>query len=221
MEPDAGCSVDHLQKSTHTSTVMTTAIQWPEGLTYQDYVALSKEFAKTAKTSGPVQAENLIHFTRLNASRMRRIYKTTPLREELLDYLAVSSRQYIWRVFTETWCGDAAQSLPVLQKVADSAPNVELEIHFRDEHPELFEGYLTNGTKSIPKLVVFDKESGEELGTWGPRPAVLQAMVLANKKEPSKPYEEFAEDIQRWYNDDKGNLIQTEILQALRLWEQV
>lgn len=200
---------------------MTTAIQWPQGISYENYVAQTKEFAKTGKTSGPDQADNLIHFTKLNASRMRRVYKTTPLMEELVEYLAASGKQYLWRVFTETWCGDAAQSLPVLEKVADAAENVELEIHFRDEQPELFEGYLTNGTKSIPKLVVFDKESGEEIGTWGPRPAVLQEMVMANKKAPSKPYTEFAEDIQRWYNEDKGNLIQAEILQALRLWEQV
>lgn len=200
---------------------MTTAIQWPQGITYEDYVAQSKEFAKTGKTSGPDQAENLIHFTKLNASRMRRIYKTTPLKEELIDFLAASNRQYVWRVFTETWCGDAAQSLPVLEKVAEAAENVELKVYFRDADPELFENYLTNGTKSIPKLVAFDRESGEELGTWGPRPAALQAMVMANKTAPSKPYAEFAEDMQRWYNEDKGNLIQTEILHALRLWEQV
>lgn len=200
---------------------MTTAIQWPQGISYENYVAQTKEFSKAGKTSGPDQADNLIHFTKLNASRMRRVYKTTPVMEELVEYLAASDKQYLWRVFTETWCGDAAQSLPVLEKVADAAENVELEIHFRDEQPELFEGYLTNGTKSIPKLVVFDKESGEEIGTWGPRPAVLQEMVMANKKAPSKPYIEFAEDIQRWYNEDKGNLIQAEILQALRLWEQV
>ncbi len=200
---------------------MTTAIQWPEGITFERYLDQSREFAKAGKTSGPDQAENLIHFTKLNASRMRRIYKTTPLKEELIAYLAASDTKYIWRVFTETWCGDAAQSLPVLQKVAETAENVELEIYFRDEHPELFEGYLTNGTRSIPKLVVLNKENGEELGTWGPRPAVLQAMVMANKEAPSKPYEEFAEDIQRWYNEDKGNLIQSEILQALPLWERV
>lgn len=200
---------------------MTTAIQWPQGITYEAYVAQTKEFAKSGKTSGPDQAENLIHFTKLNASRMRRIYKTTPLKEELIEYLAASDKQYIWRVFTETWCGDAAQSLPVLQKVAETAGNVELEIYFRDEHPALFEDYLTNGTKSIPKLVVFDNQTGEELGTWGPRPAALQALVMANKEAPTKPYEEFAEDMQRWYNEDKGNLTQSEILQALRFWERV
>lgn len=200
---------------------MTTAVIWPKGITFEEYLAKSKEFAKTGKTSGPDQAENLIHFTKLNASRMRRVFKTTPLKKELMDFLANSNRQYTWHVFTETWCGDAAQSLPVLEKVAEAAGNIELIIHFRDAQPDLFEGYLTNGTKSIPKLVVFDQNSGEELGTWGPRPAQLQEMVMANKKAPTKPYAEFAEDMQRWYNEDKGNLIQAEILQALQLWEGV
>lgn len=200
---------------------MTTAIKWPTGITYNDFVAQTKEFANTGKTSGSDQAENLIYFTKLNASRMRRIFKTTSLKQELVEYLASSNRQYLWRVFTETWCGDAAQSLPVLEKIAEAADNIELEIHFRDEHPALFDEYLTNGSKSIPKLVAFDKDSGEELGTWGPRPAVLQAMVMSNKETQLKSHEELVEDIQRWYNDDKGNLIQTEILQALRLWDQI
>lgn len=200
---------------------MTTAIHWPQGITYEEYLAQTKEFASRGKTSGPDQTENLIHFTKLNASRMRRVYKTTPLQEELVEYLKNAGKQYLWKVFTETWCGDAAQSLPVLEKVAEAAGNIELDIHFRDEQPELFERYLTNGTRSIPKLVVFDKDNGKELGTWGPRPAVLHAMVIANKTAPTKPHEEVAEDIQRWYNEDKGNLIQSEILQALRLWEGV
>lgn len=195
---------------------MTTITPWPPGISFYEYLSQTKELAKTGKTSGSEQSDSLIHYTKLNASRMRRISKTTPLNTELVAFLTSGGRQYLWRVFTETWCGDAAQSLPVMEKVAQAAGTVEIEVLFRDENPALFDRYLTNGTRSIPKLVIFDKQTGEELGSWGPRPTTAQEMVMAYKAAPTKPYSEFSEDLQRWYNTDKGQQIQAEILQALR-----
>lgn len=200
---------------------MNTATLWPEGLTYETYAADMKAYAKEGKTSGPEQTDSLIHYTKLNASRMRRIGKTTPLLPEIQEQLANLEKSYTWKVFTESWCGDAAQVLPVLELIAEASDQIDMDILYRDEHPDLFANYLTNGAKSIPKLVAIDADSGKELGTWGPRPEILQNRVMAYKAAPDKPMDEFMEEAQQWYNDDKGVQIQTEILRALRSWEQV
>ena len=200
---------------------MNTATLWPKGLTYEAYAADMKAYAKEGKTSGPEQTDSLIHYTKLNASRMRRIGKTTSLLPEVLEQLASLKKTYSWKVFTETWCGDAAQVLPVLELLVEASEKIEMEILYRDEHPDLFSQYLTNEAKSIPKLVAIDADSGEELGTWGPRPEILQNRVMSHKASPDKPMDEFMEEAQQWYNDDKGIQIQGEILRALRSWEQV
>lgn len=200
---------------------MNPATLWPKGLTYEAYTAEMKAYAKEGKTSGPEQTDSLIHYTRLNASRMRRIGKTTPLLPDILEQLANLEKSYTWKVFTESWCGDAAQVLPVLGLIAEASDQIDLDILYRDEHPDLFAQYLTNGAKSIPKLVAIDGDSGKELGRWGPRPEILQARVMAHKAAPDQPQTEFMEEIQQWYNNNKGGQIQTEILRALRSWEQV
>ena len=56
-------------------------------------------------------------------------------------------------------------------------PGLELRIVLRDEHPEVMDRYLTNGSRSIPIVIALDEEF-RELGHWGPRPRELQAWVM-------------------------------------------
>ncbi len=120
-----------------------------------------------------------------------------------------------WYVLTEAWCGDAAQNLPVIAKVAGLNPHITLTLLLRDEHPEIMNAYLTHGGKSIPKLIALD-DDGNELFTWGPRPQVLQEIVWDYKKNPTVPYTEFLEHAQRWYNTDKTESVQGEMVVLLQ-----
>ena len=52
---------------------------------------------------------------------------------------------------------------------ADAVPGLELRMLRRDQHPEVMDRYLTNGSRSIPIVIVLDEEF-RELGHWGPRP---------------------------------------------------
>lgn len=38
------------------------------------------------------------------------------------------------------------------------APELELRVLRRDEHPEIMDEYLTNGSRSIPVVIVLDRE---------------------------------------------------------------
>jgi hypothetical protein len=125
---------------------------------------------------------------------------------------------YTWLVLTEAWCGDAAHSLPVMAKMAKLNPNVDLRLLLRDEHLELMDEHLTNGGRSIPKLVIIDNETNETVAEWGPRPAPVQQIMLDYKSDtgPDKlPYDEFNKKVQLWYSRDKNATTQAEFTTLL------
>lgn len=115
-------------------------------------------------------------------------------------------------VIAADWCGDAANTVPVLARLADLIPGMEIRMLVRDEHPEVMNAYLTNGTRSIPIAIALT-DTFEELGHWGPRPAALQEWVLAHKKmTPSPQRYAYA---RKWYAKDKGETTLRELWKAV------
>ena len=124
-------------------------------------------------------------------------------------FARVGGRQ-IWLVITEGWCGDAAQNVPAIETIAAVSDNIETRYILRDENPELMDRFLTRGTRSIPKVIVLDRETRVVLGTWGPRPAAAQELFDRRRAEGvDKPV--ILEELQRWYNADKGISVQREM----------
>ena len=112
----------------------------------------------------------------------------------------------------EDWCGDASNTLPVIARLAELAPEIELRLLRRDEHPELMNRYLTNGSRSIPIVIALDEEF-REIGHWGPRPSALQKWVmeqLGHGRAKSEIYPE----IRKWYARDRGETTVREVLIA-------
>jgi hypothetical protein len=134
------------------------------------------------------------------------VYRTARLPEWALT---PPSRERRLLVLAEDWCGDAVNIVPVLAKWAASVPGISLRIIRRDEHPEVMNRYLTRGARSIPIVIVLDREF-RELGHWGPRPAELQAWVMAHKD--TMPKEERYKEVRRWYARDRGETTLREVL---------
>lgn len=111
----------------------------------------------------------------------------------------------------EDWCGDASNTIPILAKLADQAPGLELRVIMRDQNPEVMDQYLTNGTRSIP-IVIALNESFDEIGHWGPRPTELQAWVMANRG--TVPKAELYPQVRKWYARDRGETTIREVLAA-------
>ena len=184
-----------------------------ESMNYATYYDLMTKLVEAGKTTGPNQSEALVHYTKLNLQRMKRITKKAQLRPDLIAAFAQLPGDYIWLVITEAWCGDAAQIVPVFEALAKSLPNTDLALVLRDELPELMDEFLTNGSRAIPKLIVLEKDSLEVVTTWGARPAPAQALVEAYKAAPNKPdYQIFNISLQQWYNRDKTATLQQELL---------
>lgn len=181
-------------------------------ISYQEYRELVAKYAAEGKTSGATQTPDYINYTKLNESRMHRLDKTLQVIDEVKTYLENLNKEYIWLVLAETWCGDAAQVLPVINKMAQISDKIELRILLRDDNEAVMNLFLTNGTKSIPKLIILDKESGEVVTDFGPRPVEAKQLIMDYKATHGVVDETAKIELQKWYLADKGVAIQLEIL---------
>lgn len=186
-------------------------------MTFAEYVKLIDDLLLDGKTTGENQSEAMFNYGKLNRQRMYRLEKTVKLRESLVEKAQSVGRKMIWLIITEGWCGDAAQNIPIIEKIAAENANIETRYVLRDENLELMDRYLTYNARSIPKLVALDAKTLEEIGVWGPRPqAAMDYYFEMKAKNLEKP--EMMENLQRWYLQDKEKSIQTEFENLLDEW---
>lgn len=175
---------------------------------YPSYREMIKLLLKERKTTGSNHSDEMVAYTKINDTRMNRWDKTLQLSEEI-SLLTKALPTMHWLIITEAWCGDAAQNIPFIAKLASLNDNINLKLILRDQHPAVMDNYLTNGARSIPILIMLDENLNEK-AIWGPRPAPVQEMVMNAKKKPSLDQHEFIESIHKWYADDKMKTIQAE-----------
>ena len=190
----------------------------PKSFSYLEYKSFFKELVNQNITTGLNSNDSLIEYTKLNWSRANRVDKKFKPLAEIGAFLKNCNRQIKLKIITEPWCGDAAQVVPVIARLAELSDNFETEIVLRDENEELMNRHLTNGGKSIPITVIIDAQTDEVLGHWGPRPIAAQQMVMNYKAKPESErssYDDFVQEIQHWYNKDKTASIQKEFIQKL------
>jgi hypothetical protein len=190
------------------------------GYTYPQYRKLIDDLLREGKTTGNNHSESLIEYTKVNVQRMNRLDKTIDINEDLKKEIANLEKKLIWVVLAEAWCGDVAQNLPVIAKIVDLSKNIDLKLILRDGNLNVMDAYLTNGGRSIPKLICLDPDTVEELGTWGPRPAEVQEGFLKDKADPNIPSDERYKNVQLWYAQDKSQSIQREFLKLINKWKK-
>ena len=186
---------------------------------YVEYRTAVSALLKEGKSTGNEQSEDLTHYSELNETRMNRLDKTITIADENIQKLQQLKRNYVWVVISEGWCGDAAQILPIIHKMAHYSEKIELKLVFRDENEDLINQFLTNGTKSIPKLIILDKNTLEVLGDFGPRPTQARQLIIDYKIKHGIVDEQAKTDLQLWYLHDKGVSVQEEILALLEKFE--
>jgi len=154
-----------------------------------------------------------LSYTKLNWSRMNRWLKKFEANVDTQTVINAIQLPQQWILITEPWCGDAAHSVPQIYNMVKNNPYIQLEIQLRDSPPLLINDYLTNGGKSIPKLIIRNADK-KDLGVWGPRPEKASLLFQAMKSD-GKSFDEIKEALQRWYNEDKGQEIQRELVALL------
>jgi hypothetical protein len=185
--------------------------------TYVSYRKMIDQLLAENKTTGSIHTEAYLEYTRMNVRRMNRWDKTAKISSVIEKAIKSIHIPLTWLVITEAWCGDAAQNIPFLAKLADINPKIKLKLILRDEHPELMDKYLTDGARSIPKLIILTEDLSDVIGTWGPRPEILQDRLRAYKLDDlGVSPEEFSEGTHLWYSKDKNESLERELTELLK-----
>jgi hypothetical protein len=178
-------------------------------VSYEEFRLLTDRLLLNNKTTGTSHSEAMLNYTRMNVHRMNRLDKGPDLLPELLELLNQIDRKMYWLVLVEAWCGDVAQNLPVIARMAGATEQIQLLHLLRDEHLEIIDAFLTNGGRAIPKLIALDAETLEILFTWGPRPQEVQDLTMTLKSE-GMAYAEAALVVHGWYAKNKTVSLQNE-----------
>lgn len=186
-----------------------------KGMRYAEYRAMVDDLVERNTTTGNNKSEAMIEFTKLNQRRMKRWDKTLKVSEEAIQTIKKNKAKTTWLLITESWCGDAAHIVPAINKVAEQNEAIDLKLVLRDENEDLINAFLTNGGKAIPKLIALD-ETLNVIDTFGPRPNYATKLVEEYKAEFGKLTPEFKEELQRWYNKDKGQSTVEDLVNLLK-----
>lgn len=183
-----------------------------KGMTYLVYENYIETLYKEGKSSGNTQNETYLHYSSLGLQRMKRWNKKGVLAPQAIEKILQLQQPQTWLVISEGWCGDAAHALPFMHKITESNKLIQLQIVLRDENDELMQHFLTNGGRSIPKLIALDVNYNI-LFTWGPRPQVVTRMVEQEKEKNNGNLSElFKAELQKWFNKDKGESVVNELV---------
>ncbi|MCF7559855.1 thioredoxin family protein [Sabulilitoribacter multivorans] len=186
-----------------------------KSITYDTYRSLVQQLAQAGSTTGKEKTEALVNYTKLNDRRMKRWDKTIKIPEDVKHKISEFNQNITWLVITESWCGDAAHVIPVLNKIAELNSHIDLKLVLRDENLELMNAFLTDGNQAIPKVIMIDNETKEVINTYGPRPSEATSYVNRFKEKQGKLTPEFKEDLQYWYNNNKGENVIEDITKIL------
>ena len=185
-------------------------------LTYKQYIDLThKEIENTDVDSLNDAEKTLFEYKKLNLQRSSRIEKYYSVNDELKSIFQNIKQIQNWVIITENWCGDSAQTLPYIAAFTKINPLINFKIILRDSNLDIMDQYLTNGTRSIPKLIAFD-ENWNKLFEWGPRPKVAKDLMEQMKKEGLSKTEKY-EKLHLWYGRNRGKDIEQEFKEILSM----
>ena len=188
-----------------------------KGFSYSEFVEFTEKLVEEKSTTGANQSEAYLDYTRMCLQRMNRWNKTAKVSEKMTHLMESIQESQIWLIITEAWCGDGAQSIPYLAKLVELNPKIKLRIIMRDEYPEIMDAYLTNGARSIPKLVAFTEDMKVELFTWGPKPLYLMNRHKEYKHDSKGlSYSGFLEEIHLWYAKNKNQDLEAELFPLIQ-----
>jgi hypothetical protein len=182
-------------------------------ITWEDYLHLFEQILSGESDNEIYNKPDYLEFIKLNQSRMNRWLKTGKIHPEVHQAIHNISAPQTWYLITEPWCGDAAHSVPFIYLMAQENKYIDLRIVLRDDNHEFIDAYLTNGGRSIPKLVSRN-ENDEDLFVWGPRPKD-SAVIHAALKAKNADFDTINQALQQWYNSNKGVDVQNEIAEIL------
>ena len=187
-------------------------------LSWEEYYALITKYVMTDDKPELYQAEKMLKYTGDNLKRMDHVLATINIESKLYNILNAVKYPWTWVVLAEPWCGDVSQVIPALYTFAACNEHITFRVLQSDSYPQVLDHYVTGASRSIPKLICLHSDTLEEIGTWGPRPAVLQQIVGENKDRTDISFGAKVRMIHEWYGQDMTRSIQEEFIDLIKIW---
>lgn len=183
---------------------------------YTSYRAHIEELMATERTTGANQSPEMVAYAKLNIARMKRLEKTFSLPQNMWHQLQRMPGKLLFLTITEGWCGDAAQIVPVIDRIVSAKAGWQHRLILRDEHLAVMDHFLTNGkSRSIPVTIVLKEDNLSVVGWWGPRPTGAQQLI-DELKAANTESSIIKEKLHAWYGKDNGMSTATEFVAALQ-----
>lgn len=183
---------------------------WEKSISFEAYVETGKQRLAYPATQ---QETDYKQYYELGIQRIdRTLKKYIPDADQLKELEAKGFDGKIL-IISEVWCGDASATVPALVKFFEGKN--EARIFLRDSDKSLISQFLTNGTESIPKVIILDKDFNVK-NSWGPRPQYGKELLMKHKADPENyPKDLFYNDLQMYYAKNRGKDAVQEILELL------
>ncbi|KQK26592.1 thioredoxin [Chryseobacterium aquaticum] len=183
---------------------------WNSAISFDEYIQIANERLENPANQNEIEYKP---YYELGLQRMNRTLKKLVIDEEQVNELKSKNFDGKILIISEAWCGDASATVPALVKFFEG--HNEVKIFLRDSDSSLIEQFLTNGTQSIPKVIILDKEFKVK-NSWGPRPKFGHDLLLKYKADPeSYTKDMFYNDLQIYYSRNRGKDAIQEILELL------
>lgn len=183
---------------------------WQQAISFEEYMDVAKRRVQDTPTT-----DEYFEYYELGLHRMERTLKTFKVDEEALADLKSMNFSGKILIISEPWCGDASATVPAVSTFFEAA-GIETRVFLRDSDTSLIDQFLTNGTQSIPKVLILDQDFSVT-ENWGPRPKYGNDLLVKFKEnETIYPREEFYNDLQVYYAKNRGKDAVLEILNLIK-----
>ena len=171
-----------------------------------------REFALRDRYRAGASFEEMLGSVERNVELWNAVWRHSKVDDEFVGRVVALPGDWHLLVLSEDWCGDAVNTVPVLARLAERTPNVDLRVLGREANPDLMDSHLTGSSRSIPVVIALD-QTFEERGWWGPRPTVLQRWVSGQGQllEKTARYRE----ARTWYARDRGRTTLEEVVSMM------
>lgn len=156
--------------------------------------------------------DQLLARPKKNSVLWNALYKRATVPDPLIERAQLVRHPWHLLVLSEDWCGDSVNTLPVVAKLTEAVPMIDMRIIGRDANPDLIDEHLSGVARAIPVIMVLDSDYVER-DWWGPRPRPLQDWVTAYGLALTK--DERYREVRTWYARDRGQTALNELLDII------
>jgi hypothetical protein len=167
-------------------TIPLDSARFAKGMTWKDYMA----------QMGDTRARTEENYAKASLTEDERKF-----------FSGISQVKYVL-MLGENWCGDVHRNSPMIARIVEAMPNAELRMFLRDQNVDLTDCFLNNSYRSIPIVVLFDKD-WNEVGRWIERAGAatqksfaIRAVTLdvATEDKKDAAMAEFRKQVQATYD---------------------